>query len=301
MGQIDKKEIVAVGLLAVGILLFANPAYTQGQGGSAASVEVQQEIDPDALAPQTLSQINPDAEFLPVIEYEALDEDAQSIFDTGREGIYVIETEQDAEGAVLERAVFYEGETYLAQTEETAQGINLQYSSVDVETNIVGTNVMTEGQAEAFGNATADGEVTLTDRSRGLAAYEYVRDDGDATYYETSTETNNGTVLTVSEVDVRELVDPFFADTDEMTGERRDTVVSAIQGDSPVVTGETLNEVQQNQLVFHEGSYYQLGFAEASEPITEALGPLNFAGMALGILFVGAGGYMARRVYLEKT
>ncbi len=301
MGQIEKKEVVAVALLALGILLFANPAYTHGQGGSAASVQVGEDIDPDSLAPQTLSQMNPDAEFLPVIEYEVLDEDAQSIFDTGREGIYVIETEQDAEGAVLERAVFYEGETYLAQTEETPDGINLQYSSVDIETNIVGTNVMTEGQAEAFGNATTDGEVTLADRSRGLAAYDYVRDDGDATYYETATETNNETVLTVSEIDVRELVDPYFEDTDDMPDERREIVVSAIEGDDPIVTGETLNEIQQNPLVRHEGGYYQLGFAEASEPITDALGPLNFAGMALGILFVGAGGYMARRVYLEKT
>jgi len=244
--------------------------------------------------------MDPDAEFLPVIEYEVLDEDAQSIFDTGREGIYVIETEQDAEGAVLDRAVFYEGETYLAQTEETQQGINLQYSSVEVGTNIVGTNVMTDGQVGAFGNATAEGETTLTDRSRGLSAYDYVRDDA-GTYYETSTEVNNETVLSVSEIDVRELVDPFFHNTDEMSDERRSIVVSAIGGESPVVTGDTRNEIQQNPLVVHDGSYYQLGFGEASEPITEALGPLNFAGMALGILFVGAGGYMARRVYLEKT
>lgn len=306
MEFVDRKEVATVVLLAVGILLFANPAYTQGQAGSAASVQVQQEIDVDTLGPQSIAQVSDgNVTVVPVVEYERLSNESRSIFDTGREGIYMITDDSDAEDAVLQSAVLYGDEIYLRQTQETQGGIELRYvdRSDDIGRNLISTSFMSDEQRSTFENATeADDGVNLTLVDRGLSAYDYVYDNQTATYYETSTETRgNITVFSVTETDARTLVDPYFTSTDSMDGEVRDAVVGAIEGEEPVVTGEVLNGVQNSPLVEHEGVYYQLRFGQASPPITEALGPLNFAGMAVGILFILGGAYMARAVLREKT
>lgn len=305
MGEIERNEVIAVALLALGVLLFANPAYTQGQSGSAASVQVAQEIQPETLTLQNIPQINQELTTVPVIEYERLSGEARSIFDTGRQGIYLIRNESDAENAVLQSGVLYRDSVYLRQTQETQQGLELRYQEVsdDIGTNLMGTSLMSPEQLDKFKNATEAGSegVNLTSVDAGLSAYDYVYDNETRTYYETSIRNGNQTLLSVTEVEPTELIDPAFDDTSEMSGEKREVVVGAIEGEEPVVSGDLLSEVQSSQLVRHEGSYYQIGFAEASVPITEALGPSNFAAMGLGILLILSGGYLVRRIYVEKT
>ena len=306
MEFVDRKEVATVALLALGILLFANPAYTQGQGGSAASVQVGQQIQPDALGPQSVAQVSGgDIAVIPVVEYERLNNESRSIFDVGRQGVYPIRQESDADNAVLQSAILYGDGIYLRQTEQTQQGVELRYvnRSDDIESNIINTPFMSEEQRAAFENATGPGEsVNLTPLNRGLSAYDYVYDNGTGTYYETSTESQrNTTVFSATETDAQTLVDPYFRSTDGMSDEAGEAVVGAIEGDQPVVTGDVLNDVQKSQLVKHEGAYYQLQFGQASPPITEALGPVNFAGMAMGLLFLVGGTYMARAVLREKS
>ena len=304
MEFVDRKEVATVVLLAVGILLFANPAYTQGQGGSAAQVQVQQEIDPGELPLRTLTQLRQDATVAPVVEYERLNEEARSIFNEGRQGTYLIRQESDADDAVLQSAILYGDGIYLRQVQQTQQGVELRYlnRSGDIGANIATPSLMSDEQRSAFVNATENGSVDLSPINRGLSAYDYVYDNETETYYETSTErSGNVTVFSVEETDVRSIVDPAFTSTDSMDDEVRDAVVAAIEGDQPIVTGEVLSGVQNNPLVKHEGAYYQLGFGQASPPITDALGPLNFAGMGVGVLFLIGGAYMARAVLREKT
>jgi hypothetical protein len=304
MGEIDRKEVATVALLALGILLFANPAYTQGQGGSAASVQVAQEIDTDGLTPRGVSQIRPDATIVPVVEYERLSTESRSIFDTGRTDVYVIRQQSDADDAVLSSGILYGDDVYLRQAQETQSGIELRYvnRSGDIGANIATPSLMSDEQRSAFVNATESGPVNLTLANRGLSAYDYVYDNDTGTYYETSTERRgNVTVFSVEATDARSVVEPAFTSTGSMDDEVRETVVAGIEGESPVVTGELLSRVQQNSLVEHEGAYYQLTFGQASPPITEAYGPLNFAGMALGIVLLAGGAYMARSVLRENT
>jgi hypothetical protein len=304
MGEIDRKEVVAVGLLAVGILLFANPAYTQGQGGSAAEVVLGQEIEPSSLGPATVTQINQNATQVPVVEYERLNNESRAIFDTGRQGIYLIRNESEAQNAVLQSGILYGDDIYLRQTQETQRGVELRYvdRSGEIETNIMTTVFMSEAQRNAFRNATEQGSFNLSLVNRGIAAYDYVYDNETGVYYETEVDrSGNATVLSVTETEARTLVDPYFTGTDEMSAGARQAVVSAIDGERPVVTGEVLSSLQGNTLVEHDGGYYQLQLGEASTPITEAFGPLNFAGMGIGLVLMGAGVYVARRVFVEKT
>ena len=304
MGEIDRKEVATVALLALGILLFANPAYTQGQAGSAAQVQVQQEIQPDTLTIQTLTQIRRDATVAPVVEYERLSNESRSVFDTGRQDVYLIREESDADDAVLQSAVLYDNGVYLRQVQETQRGVELRYinRSGDIGALIATPSLMSDEQRSAFANATERGSVNISALSRGLNAYDYVYDNGTGTYYKTSTDrSGKATVLSVEETDVGSIVDPAFTSTDEMEDDVREAVIGGIEGENPVITGDIVNRVQQNSLVEHEGSYYQIAFAQASPPITEAFGPLNFAGMGVGVLLLAGGAYMARRVYIEKT
>jgi hypothetical protein len=312
MGEIDRKEVATVALLALGILLFANPAYTQGQAGSAAQVQVQQEIQPDNVTPATVGGVNPDLSFrLFVVGYGSLNQQERTMFDTAREGIFVVRGEQDLEGIrdfllrdlqqqVPQVPILYEGEVYERTVREERGAINFEYSTAEGG-YIVSTRFMPEDQSATFRNATETGETNVSGIT-GLSAYGYVYDNDTRTYYETSTEERgNVTVLSVEETDVRSLIAPGFASTDEMDEDVRKAVTAGIEGERPVVTGEALSQVQQNSLVEHEGSYYQIAFAQASPPITEAFGPLNFAGMGVGVLLLAGGAYMARRVYIEKT
>ena len=313
MEFVDRKEVATVALLALGILLFANPAYTQGQGGSAAEVQVQG-IDTDELATQDIATVNPELNFtLFVVEYESLNQQERTMFDTGREGIYVVETEDDLEGVrdflirdlqqqVPQVPVLYEGETYVRQVQQGGGSLNFEYTSVD-RSYIVNTRFITSRQSRSFRNATeAQGGVNLTAANRGLSAYDYVHDNATGTYYATTTENRrNTTVFYANETYVRDLIDPGVLGTNDMEDETREAVVTAIDGGKPVVTGDVQDTLDQERFVKHDGEYYQLVLGQASPPITEALGPLNFAGMGVGLLFMAGGVLMARRVYKEKT
>jgi len=306
MGEIDRREVATVALLAVGILLFANPAYTQGQGGgpSAAEVAVGQEIQPSELGPGSVAQLRGNATVVPVVEYERLNNESRSIFDTGRQGVYLIRDESDAGEAVLRSAVLYGDRIYLRQTQQTQRGVELTYvdRSDDIEENFIGTSLMSDEQRGAFRNATDGGGVSLTATDRGLSAYDYVYDNETSTYYETSTERReNATVLTAEEMGIRSLIDSRFTQTDEMDDEVREAVVAGIDGERPVVTGDVLSGLRSSQLVRHDGAYYQLQLGQAQPPIDEALGPVNFAGMGAGVLLIAGGVYVARRVFLERT
>ncbi|MFP4174675.1 MAG: hypothetical protein ACLFSW_02725 [Halobacteriales archaeon] len=304
MEFVDRKEVIAVMLLAIGILLFANPAYTQGQSASAAQVQVGQEINPDNLTVQQLTQIRQDATSSPVVEYERLNNESRSIFDTGRQDVYHIREEEEAENAVLQSAILYRDSVYIREVEETEQGVELRYvnASEEIDANIVIPSLMSDEQRSAFDNATESGSVNLSSVDRGLLGYDYVYDNETETYYETSSETRgNVTVFSVEQTDTRSVIGPAFTGTDEMDDDVREIIVEGIDGEEPVVTGELLSEVQQYQLVEHEDSYYQLEFGQATPPIDEVFGPLNFAGMGAGVLFLLAGAYMVRRVYIEKT
>jgi len=303
--EIDKKSIIAVALLGIGMLLLANPAYTQGGsgGGTNKAEAVELNLDePSAQELGQLSQISLSSENLPNLYYnvrinlfEGLNGSQQDAFLTGRDGIYT-GNGQNAVGVV-----FYQDSVYLGSPRQTEVGPGFVYQEVpENDTFLISRDSLNGTLAEGVDRA-IDGESVVFDRaSIVLSGYDYVVDDG---FYaiETSAVGENQTVLNVTQATPEEVLGPLFTPLEEVEPRTlRESLIASI--DEPqFLEPNVTSQAEQYQFVSHNGTLYQVSYERASVPITDALSVFNFAGMGLGLLLMLGGFYMMREVYKEKT
>jgi len=302
--DIDKKSLIAVALLGLGMLFLANPAYTQGGGGGtnqAEAVELNL-TQPSAQELSQLSQISLSSEDLPRLYhnvrinlFEDLNESQQDAFLTGRDGIYT-GNRQNAVGLVL-----YQDTVYLANPRRTEVGPGFVYQNVpENDTFLISRDSLDGNAADAFDRA-VEGEQVAFDRSPiVLSGYDYVVDDA---FYaiETSSPDGNQTVLTVTPATPNEVLGPLFTPLEEVEPETLRESLIASTDEPQLLEPKDSSQARQYQLVSHNGTLYQMTYERASVPITDALSIFNFVGMGIGVLLMLGGFYMMREVYKEKT
>lgn len=305
-GEIDKKSIIAVALLGIGMLLLANPAYTAGGGtggGTAEAEAVELNLDqPSAQELSQLSQVSLQSDSLPRLFYnvrirtfEELNQNQRDAFLTGLEAIYTGDR-QNAPGVVL-----YQGTVHLGNARRTEVGPGFVYGEArENDTFLLSRDSINGTLAEAVDRA-SDGEQVAIDRHPVvLSGYDYVVDDG---FYaiETSRTGENQTALTVTQTPASDALGPLFTPLEDVEPPALSESLIASIDEPQVLDPGVSGQARDYQFVSHNGTLYQMAYERASIPISEALSIFHFVGMGLGLLLMLGGFYMMREVYKEKT
>ncbi|MFP4632411.1 MAG: hypothetical protein ACOCT0_03330 [Halobacteriota archaeon] len=303
----ERNEVIAVTLLALGVLAIANPVYTGVTENAEGDLLVTaSSVDVDSLEFADMAEQLPSLQYIPdlvPVRYEQLTEEDREIVDEALgDGYQADSDEQDELTEFLERAlvIIQDGTMYQASVDEESGTV--EYMDVSDQVVVVDRDNRTEAEEEALSGALENDSAAVEGNATTLLGYDYVRDGEDYLALDFD-EGDNETTLSVE----RESLDDVLlsvegvGELDDVPSSVRDDVETAIGGEEVRVDPDMSSNLERVRLIRHDGEYYQVA-AEQSEPLaTEVLGPANYVGMAAGLLLIVASGLYARRVYREAS
>ncbi len=298
----ERDEVIAVVLLALGVLAIANPAF-MGMAEVEGEIELTaQEVEIDDFAFAELAGEMGDLIYVPdlvPVRSEQLTDEDRAIFDAAvGQGFEVQPGEEEAFEQYVQRTglVLHDGSLLQPAFDEDAGLLTYQEAAGTIVVDLANR---TADESPVLEEAIAGNESRVDDNASTLTAYDFVRDE--EVFYALGFEetSDDERYLSVTEQSMEDVLISLerVGEIDDVPAEVRDEVAAAIRGEEASVSAEHQMLLQEVALIRYEGAFYQMQGEEVDPHITEHLEPYNYALMAAGLLLIATSMLYARRVY----